>query len=209
MWVGKMLPSIYMLTGHAHSGKDTAANYLVTKFTQRGISCIKVSLADHLKVICQKLIRLFYGIEVDLGAFYDTDLKEQIYPTYPEFNGRPFKLRTIMQNIGTEIFRDLMWNQIWCDVLYNKYIVPNVYSVIIIGDCRFPDELKYFEKLLDQHAIEKLLIARITRNTRDRLESFNEAHQSEQHETILVHHEINNDGDLETLYRTLDGIFMV
>jgi len=204
-----MKPIVIELTGLAHSGKDTSADYLVSTLKAQGISAIKVGLADRLKVICQHLIKLFYGIEIPIEEFYDMEKKEMVRDDYPQFAGKPFKLRTILQLIGSEVFRELLWSGIWCDYVQRNYLTSEKYQVVIMSDCRFPDEINYFKELERTHEIYEVISARILRPNREALTGDNQTHQSEIYIlTLPVQYEIINDGTKAELYAQLDNTLL-
>lgn len=205
-----MKPIIITLSGVAHSGKDTTADYLVKELNKLGINTIKLGLADQLKVISHKLIQLFYGINIPFVDFYDLEKKELIRPELPYFDAKPFKLRTILQKVGTEVIRDSLWDGIWCDYI-NRNLKDKFkdYQVIIISDCRFPDELDYFLDLERKGQISRLLSIRINRSNENGLDEENKAHASESHiATMKVNYEIANVGTLEHLYNSLDKLIV-
>jgi hypothetical protein len=190
------------ITGLAHSGKDTSADYLIGKLSDH-YRVIKVSLADQLKIICQKMIHLFYNVDIPLQDFYDMRKKEAIQPELPQFANKPFKIRNILQLVGTEIFRDLISKSLWCHIVKDKYLDSKQYDVVVISDVRMPDELDFFQKLPDV----KFLTIRIVRPNRDLISLDNQKHSTEQHILDLpVQHEIINDGSLMDLYSQLDKI---
>jgi hypothetical protein len=158
-----MKPILVALTGVINSGKDTSADYLVSELNKKGIRSIKIGFADRLKIICQRLVELFYDIDIPIENFYDRMKKEEIVENFPKFGGQPFKLRTILQRVGTEIFRDLLWDDIWCDYI-NKIQLINHYDVIIVSDWRFPNEIEYFEKLEDNGQLLDVIKVRINRD---------------------------------------------
>lgn len=200
-----MKPVIIKITGYAQSGKDTTSNYLVKYLTNKGHTAIRIGLADRLKVICQHLIRVFYGIDIPLDDFFDLEKKELAHPEYPKFNGEVFKLRTIMQYVGSEIIRENLWGEIWCDYVYKKLISSGQYEYIIISDYRFPDEDKYFVNLKNNGSIEKEFGYRVMRTHHIGIADDNKKHQSEKHIlTLRVDDEIINDGSLSDLYDKID-----
>ena len=207
-----MKPIVIAFTGEAHSGKDTSADYLVEYFKSLGSSAIKVCLADQLKLICQKLIKLFYGIEIPKEEFYDLSEKERVRSDYPLFAGQPFKLRTVLQQVGTEIFRDLLWESVWCDYIKKTKIMNCQYQFIIISDCRFLDEIKYFSKLIENHEnllsnkiIDSFITCRIIRENKLKLAMENHKHKSESDILNLpVDVEINNNDTFDQLYQNLN-----
>ena len=198
---------VICLTGFAHSGKDTTANHMVEACQQKGLKAIRLGLADRLKVICQKLIELFYGLCIPLEDFYDPIKKEIEHPEYPMFAGKPFKLRTILQIVGSEVFREYLWGDIWCDYIYRTYICNPSHDVIIMSDCRFPNELDYYVRLVHKGEISKCLSYRIVRPQREALATENQSHQSERHiMTLPVDTEILNNGTIEDLYAKANAI---
>lgn len=206
----QMKPVIITLSGVAHSGKDTTADYLVNKLNKLGINSIKLGLANQLKIISQKLIQLFYGVDIPIDEFHNMEKKELIRPELPIFDGNPFKLRTVLQKIGTEVFRDSLWNSIWCDYIsHNLKEKFSEYQVIIISDCRFPDEINYFKNLESSGQISSFISFKITRPTpkENSMSEENKAHASEAHiSTMKVDYNIINDASLKCLYRYLDRI---
>ena len=204
-----MKPIVVIFTGEAHSGKDTSADYVVNHLCSRGIKAIKVGLADQLKYICKRLIKLFYNIDIPIEDFFDIGKKEQIIDDYPQFAGKSFKLRTILQLIGSEVFREQLWASIWCDYVYRTFILQNQYQVVVISDCRFPDELKYFNELCDKETLSKLISCRLVRPSKNNLSIENRSHQSETHTSNLpVQHEIINDQTFNDLYHSLDRLIL-
>lgn len=188
---------IITISGISGSGKDTSANFILKKLKKNGYKVIKVALADCLKVICQKIIKLFYGIDIHIDEFYDREKKELIRENLPYFNGSPFKIRNVLQQIGTQIFRDNLWNDIWCDFIYKNYINKK-YDYIIISDCRFPNELKYFEKY-------NTISIKINRKLKDNCTS----HVSESFiDSIKTTYTIDNNSSIKELYKKIDKIFL-
>lgn len=108
-----------ILFGKAHSGKSTIAKL-------SGLKCY--SLADKVKETFTEVSKIF-GQPIDINDLYNEN-KE--------------KYRQNLQFYATEIFKDLTYENIWCDVLVNSM---NDYDNIIIDDGRFINEYKYFKKL--------------------------------------------------------------
>ena len=205
-----MRPIVLSLSGVAHSGKDTSADYFVKYYQNAGFRTIKIGLADRLKVICQRLIKLFYNIDIPIEDFSDFDKKEMIREDYPQFDGKPFKIRTILQQVGSECFRDCLWSSIWCDYVKRTFFESNQYDVIIISDCRFPNEIEYFEKMAESKDLVTCQTCRVTRPTRVELSNENKSHQSESHNSELkVMYEIDNSSSYEHLYKQLDAVIEV
>lgn len=189
------------ITGKAHSGKDTSADYIVSLLNKYKV--IKVCLADQLKYICQKLVKCFYNIDMPIEDFYDFLKKEQEQPELPQFNGKPFKIRTILQTIGTDICRNMLFRSIWCDYIKEKYITPNSYDIIVVSDIRMLDEIKYFKGL----ETLKFLSIRINRTNRDQIDVANQLHESEANiDELCVDYDVSNDDTLDELHELLELI---
>jgi hypothetical protein len=203
-----MKPLVIGITGLAHSGKDTSADYLYSKLKTK-CNVVKIALADQLKIICQMLIQMFYGQQIPLDEFYDLEKKEAIREELPIFAGRPFKLRTVLQMVGTEIFRDLISKAVWCNYVKEKYIDSNVCDVLIISDIRMPDEITFFANLAKNQQIAGFKCYRIIRANRSALSENNQAHQRERLiSTLQVDHDIINESSLDNLYRNIDEIII-
>jgi hypothetical protein len=201
-----MKPIVITLGGEAHSGKDTVANYLMGVLESRGLKVIQIALADRLKYTCQRLIKLFYNLEIPIEDFYDWDQKQKVHPEYPQFAGQPFKLRTIMQLIGSEVFRHFLWDDIWCDYVNREYLSKGEYQVYIISDCRFQNEVHYYETMAQNQTIEDCISCRIDRPTVDNelITANDRSHQSEINiSKLLTRHVINNDSTFEHLYKQI------
>ncbi len=197
-------PIVACLTGLAHSGKDTSADDIVQTLRASGLRVCKVGLADRVKVVAQHLIKLFYNLSIPIEDFYDMAKKEEIRDDYPQFAGKPFKLRTILQLVGSEVFRDLLWGDIWCDYIKLKYLTSGLYDVVIISDSRFPNEISYFKDMEKEGLLQYVISCRIVRPKREALEAENQNHQSEIHiMNLTVDHEIINDSSLEDLHQKL------
>ena len=191
------------ITGKAHSGKDTSADYIVSMLDKYGYKVIKVCLADQLKYICQKVVKYFYNIDLPIEDFYDYLKKEQEQPELPHFNGKPFKIRTLLQMIGTDICRNMLFRSIWCDYIKEKYITPNNYDIIVVSDIRMLNEIKYFETL----TVTKFLSIRINRTNGDQIDIVNQSHESETNiDELCVDYDVSNDDTLDELHELLEMI---
>lgn len=206
MWIlsYKMLPIVIGITGLAHSGKDTSADYIISSLRER-YNVIKVGLADQLKIICQHLIKLFYNIEIPIEDFYDIHKKEQVREDLPKFAGQSFKIRTILQMVGTEIFRDLISEEVWCQYLKEHCLKHD--QVVVISDIRMLNELQYFRQMERGGELSRFICLRVRRERRDGLTGGNAQHKTETGiNTLPVDYEIDNNGTLEELYKKIDTI---
>lgn len=121
------------LHGHAGSGKDTVADFILSKYKDH----YDHAFAGPLKVACAA------AFGVPLSYFEDRELKET---TLPDFAESP---RRIAQFMGTEIFRNHFGADHWIKVLANR--LNNEYlgeddgeydsnDTVIITDVRFQNE---------------------------------------------------------------------
>lgn len=185
-------PLVICIAGIARAGKDTTADMIIELCAERGLTAVKVGLADCLKKICQDLVKACYGIDVPIAHFYDEE-KKMVAIDGPMFMGRPLILRNMLQHIGTEILRDNLGADVWCDALYRLFVKPQAYQVVVISDCRFPNEVAYFRRA------GPCVVIRIQRQ-HSGLSGNPGTHASEVGvRNIVADHEIMNDGELDDL----------
>ncbi|MBR1376316.1 MAG: hypothetical protein IJ565_00675 [Bacilli bacterium] len=106
---------IYIISGKAHSGKDTIAKYIINKLNHKKV--ITLTYASYLKMYAANI----------LGWDGSEDTKP----------------RDFLQNIGVELIKNqiddkFLINRIIEDIKVYSYF----YDVVIIGDARFPDEIE-------------------------------------------------------------------
>ena len=189
--------SFICIVGRAYSGKDTAADYIVAQYNKRRERyALKVALADLLKTVCRELIRMFYGVNIPVNEFYDQEAKDRVRDNMPKFGGKPFTLRAVLQQVGTEVFRNYLWSSIWCEYVEKIFVARSNYKVLVISDIRRQDELDYFAKFAHMTSI------RINRAGR-----IDGAHASEAEiDKIKVQHEVMNNRTIPELYTQLEAI---
>lgn len=153
----KNFPLILGLTGHAKSGKDTAAYDLIEFLSSDRINVKKIAFADPIRKI-----GTIFGFTPQQMS--DQNLKETFCnPNFPLVTPRKF-----MQLVGSEMFRNHLDKDCWVKVasitlgreieeaksfldrfadLYpdDGKIYPN--SVILISDVRFPNEAEMIRLL--------------------------------------------------------------
>ena len=121
------MPTIIGLTGHAGSGKDTAANHLCTRY-----GFTRLSFAGPLKQVCS----IVFGLtELEMS---DRVLKERPLDRYPYFTPRQ-----IMQKVGTECFRR-NFEGVWLEAFKRRVAGC---PLVVVPDVRFPDEAKLIREL--------------------------------------------------------------
>lgn len=202
----KKTKCLLVLSGEAGSGKDTMADYLIKLINIKNMTVIKIALADRLKLVCHKLVKIFMGIDVPFEYFFDNKIKDKILLEYPYFKGQPFKIRTILQEIGTNVFREAMWADVWCDYVYKNHLIKDIYDFIIVSDCRFPTEFEYVIKL---DIFDIIKTCRIDRpETGKVIGGDNSKHISEtQIMSLPVDKVIKNDSTKESFYGKIDIYF--
>ncbi len=210
------LPKIITFTGKSGSGKDTCADYLVENLTKNGFKAQRVGVADRLKIIVQQLIKIFYGTDLPIEHFYDLKEKEKYRTTgvceelsdkYGFYTG--YSIRWLLQMVGSEIFRDNIGEDIWCDIVHKKYVENSDYDYILISDCRFPNELAYFKDCVVKETVSKVTSIKLIRDKAGSNLATEETkmHKSEQHaSTMKTDITIDNNGSLKDLYTQLDQI---
>lgn len=131
--------SIVILTGFAGAGKDTVADYLVSKH-----SFIKLSMAQKLKE----------GVAVIFGYNYkmlqgltpsDREWREQKDEFWSSICGRDLSPRKILQEVGTECFRNIFSTDFWVGCVsrqINQYREQGAEN-FVISDARFMSEINF------------------------------------------------------------------
>lgn len=200
-----MKRKIIILSGRIGSGKDTAADYLVTQHRY-----VKLSFAESLKKACCAIFGWKpYLIE---GSTPDSrEWREMVDTWWAEKLGIPhFTPRWALQNIGTNVMRDHFNDDIWIHSLERKILGTK--KNIVITDCRFPNEMATIQRMGG-------ITVRINRGrdpewlelARNDIEKFKElypnVHPSEYSSASLeFDHYIDNNGDYEELYSQIRGI---
>lgn len=174
--------------GRKGSGKDTVADYVVTKFKFE-----KMTFAKPLKDACKIL-------------FNFTD--EQLYGDLKEVNDARWGVspRQVLQYLGTDVIRKGMKQLIpdiqdnfWVNLLRIKYLEkiqfdPN--TKVIVSDVRFQNEIDMVHQM---GGIVIKLIRPLNSNI--------DVHESEKNiDNLNGEFNIINDGTLEELYKKIDEI---
>lgn len=111
---------VILISGEAGAGKDTVAGFAKEILEERGEGVLITHYADLVKYICKN----FLG-----------------------WNGKKDKAgRELLQKVGTDVFRKRdpdKWVRFIAEVLE---ALPNTWDVVLIPDCRFPNELNYLKE---------------------------------------------------------------
>jgi len=187
---------VYLIAGPAHSGKDTAADYIAAVHTAAGLTVGKIALGDKTKRVCRELIAKFWGVDVPLRDFYDQDEKERARPELPQFDGEVCTLRHIMQTIGTDVIRRELGDDAW---IAANIGTPRMFDVTVVSDIRFPNEVAAFRAVYPD-----CIVIMLSRSHSHRARE----HSSEQRfAEITADYNIANDSaDVRDLYNELDRI---
>jgi len=112
--------TIFTFSGKAQHGKDSSVEILKRIIESRGEKALAINNADFLKYLARQY----------LGWDGNKDVKG----------------RTILQQLGTEKVRTRFPN-LWIDTVINiAKIFEDDYSYVLIGDCRFPNEIKRWQE---------------------------------------------------------------
>lgn len=132
--------TIYALTGLIGSGKDTVGQ-MITEYLP---NTIKLSFADCLKDV---LSVLFGWDRQKLAGTNSEDRawREQVDEFWTKKLGKTWSPRIAMQQIGTELFRDKFYANIWVDNMERK-LVSNSDKNIVITDARFKNEIELLKQ---------------------------------------------------------------
>lgn len=214
------------LCGRKQTGKDTSARYIKYTLTEDLRHNIddwynsKINgpayefhqvhithYADALKKACSAIFNIpLEDMETETGKKKLTDIRwpkrHELFDAsgtkriiwLPDPNGRLMTVREILQYVGTNLFRTQMDPDVWVRSVYRKKYSDD--SLVIIADCRFPNEAD----IAREHGI----LIKLERSTG--LE--NDIHMSE---TALDGYKdydyvVDNNGSYKDLYKQLNYI---
>lgn len=142
-----MSKTVILLCGSAGSGKDTS--YEMLKKLWDVDNCVmSYSFGRPLKEIVVDLCRLFYNAQFSAESMNNLEYKEVKRPEQLMYLGgeaHPLVLRTLLQQVGTDILRKQLG-----DDIFAKAVIQNIAEqmsqpspqIAIITDLRFPNEQK-------------------------------------------------------------------
>jgi len=144
------------IAGKKQVGKDTSARYIRNIIHSCGVPFNKIHIvhfADALKEACSAIFGIpLSDMETELGKQRKTDV---YWPYRAALQWHPgagcptkfMTVREILQFVGTELFRNQMDPDIWVRSIFRRNYQDG--DIVIIADCRFPNEAK----LSKQHGL--------------------------------------------------------
>ena len=202
-----MTQKIIGITGLIGSGKDTAADYLV-----RFHGFHRVSFAGALK----DAVAAIFGWSRDMleGQSPESRLwREQVDQWWSQRLNMPqLTPRWVLQNVGTEVFRNHFHPDIWVASVENRI---RQYQRVVITDTRFENEIQAVRAIGGQTLRisrgpdpEWVKVAREQGISACALQ-FPQIHASEYSSAVMTHdHYVDNNGTLEQLYSKLEVIVL-
>jgi hypothetical protein len=168
------------ITGHARTGKDTAARII-----EKHHKLMHINFADELKKDLIKLdpiVDPYHGLHLEQALLINDGDLDALKKYYPEW-------RRLCQRYGTEVRRSEepeVWVRRLVDAVYERFSKEGVlYPGYVVGDMRFPNER------------EGILWNATIRVTRPGFGPAND-HEAESYiDTMEVDYEIDNNGTLE------------
>jgi len=129
---------IIAICGFQGSGKDTLANILIKKYGYKKLS-FGGTVKDVASIIFNWDRKMLEG---------DTTESREWRETVDDWWSKKLGInnltpRYILQQVGTDLFRNNFHKDIWINCLEKKLID---YDKVVITDCRFPNELKILNK---------------------------------------------------------------
>jgi len=182
------------ICGFAGSGKDTIASYLITK------GFVKLSFSSVLKDVISAIFNwdrdLMEGISEKSRLWREQ--KDIWWSDKLQFTVTP---RTMMQMIGTDLFRNLFHKDIWIFALERKI---KQFNNVVITDCRFVSEIQMLENM----GAKMMYVMRNEPSWFSKQHSIPSSLHISEYEWIykLPSIRIDNDDTIEQLYLKIDAI---
>lgn len=205
---------LYLISGKKHTGKDTAAKYLASKFDKTQI----IWFAEPVKLAAKAFLEIVYGCSITDDHMYGSKKEEPLYNSLgqPILGGGKSGLiqteyqepvhitfRYMAQWIGTEFGRNVIDQDIWSRAAMIKAgtLKTQGYQSVIIPDCRFKSELKFTSQFCEDKKID-LVTLRMHRPLKEHEEDL---HPSEiDLDDVEFDNILENTGTTEELYHQLN-----
>ena len=134
------------ICGLIGSGKDTVGEVLVNEY-----GYTKLSFAGTLKDVTAVLFD--WDRNMLEGTTPETRAEREIIdPWWSEKLGRDWSPRIALQQMGTEVMRNHLHNDIWILTLENKL---RKLGNVVITDCRFPNEIDFIKERGDIWTVDR------------------------------------------------------
>lgn len=127
------MQKIIGLVGQAGSGKDTIGEAIINRLRSNNILSRRFAFGDNLKSVASILTG------VNINSFHDQYKKENFTVNV---NGRFINLRTLMQELGTDILRNYFGPNIWVNSLSRSFLFDSC-RFPVITDVRFKNEAEF------------------------------------------------------------------
>lgn len=161
---------VILVCGKMRSGKDQFASYLAEEFEKQGKMVMFDKFAQDLKDFCKSDFRDFAKVingmadtfAASVSGFcsyhFSQDAERSVYNALLKelenfkiadenwYENKTPLTRSILQIMGTEVFRNRVDDQYWVKRLYNRVVNVPMFDVVIVTDARFPNELDAFTK---------------------------------------------------------------
>ena len=175
--VSKEYPKVIAISGHAGSGKDTAAKFIHDKLVKDGYRVLVTHFADLLKYICTKFFG-WNGIKDEQG-------------------------RQLLQYIGTDMVRN-QYPDYWVDFIAKIIdMFGSKWDYVLIPDTRFPNEVFG----LRDRGIETVHVRVERNDFVSTLTESQQKHRSETAlDGVEPDFIIQNEGTLDELYNEIDRL---
>ena len=178
------------VTGKAGAGKDTVGDYLRIA---HGFD--SDSLAGPLK----KAVQAIFCIPDEI--MYDRDRREEPLDNWPNWT-----VRTLLQFVGTELFRNQVDPDVWVKSLsirvQQRSADADNNDRYVITDVRFPNEIDSLGKLVDGARAYSVKVVRPEHIGTD----VGLANHTSESFDLKADFVLENDGTIEDLYKKVDHI---
>jgi hypothetical protein len=147
----KPMPQFITLAGKKQTGKDTSANIISELLTNNGYKVHIIHFADSLKDACA----IMFGIDredmnSEIGKNKLTDVlwpgrRDPSQPWHANLYGHKYMtIRELLQFVGTDLLRTQLDPDLWVKSVFRKKY--NDDDIVIVADCRFPNEAEFAGK---------------------------------------------------------------
>lgn len=131
--------------GKAGAGKDTLYEHIVSLAPSAGLTVHREKFAYPLIDIVSTMSGIFNPEYSHRDLFELRDFKEnfELFPSEYPFSTP----RQALQYVGTEMMRNMVNENIWIDLMRKRLLRYFKDDLVIITDCRFPNELDFINSI--------------------------------------------------------------